>query len=93
MQFYAAYPRKTNRADAWRAWKALKVNDELFAKIIAGLALWKVHPRWTKDEGQFIKTPGPWLRERLWEDDEVCGRADRMDGRSAPSTSHDEVVL
>jgi hypothetical protein len=73
VEFYGAYPRKTSRADAWKAWHALKVTPSLQAKILAGLAKWKVHPRWTKDGGQFIKHPGSWLRARLWEDDEVCG--------------------
>jgi hypothetical protein len=73
--FYGAYPRKTGRAEAWKAWQGLKVTPALQAKILAGLAKWKVHPRWTKDGGQFIKHPGSWLRARLWEDDEVCGGA------------------
>jgi hypothetical protein len=73
VEFYAAYPRKTGRAEAWKAWHALKVTPALHANILAGLAKWKAHPRWKKDGGQFIKHPGPWLRARLWEDDEVCG--------------------
>jgi hypothetical protein len=73
--FYAAYPRKTGRADAWKAWKALKATPALLHEILAGLAKWQVHERWTKDGGQFVKHPGPWLRGRLWEDEEVCGRA------------------
>jgi hypothetical protein len=71
--FYAAYPRKTGRADAWKAWRALKATPALLHEILAGLAKWQVHERWTKDGGRFIKTPGPWLRGRLWEDEEVCG--------------------
>lgn len=73
MQFWLAYPRKTGRADAWKAWQALKVDAGLLAQMLAGLARWKVHPRWVKDGGQFVKTPGPWLRQKLWTDEEVCG--------------------
>ena len=73
--FWAAYPRKTGKPDAFKAFSALKVSPELFAKILAGLAKWKKCARWTKDGGEFIKHPGPWLRNRLWEDEEVCGTA------------------
>ena len=71
--FWPAYPRKTGKPDALKAFRALKVDPELLAAILLGLAKWRVHPRWTKDAGQFIKHPGPWLRSRLWEDEEVCG--------------------
>ncbi len=71
--FWPAYPRKTGKPDALKAFRALKVDPELLAAILLGLAKWRVHPRWTKDDGQFIKHPGPWLRSRLWEDEEVCG--------------------
>lgn len=78
-QFWAAYPRKTGKPDAARAFAALKVTPELLALILTGLAKWKAHPRWIKDHGQFIKTPGPWLCGRMWEDEEVCGRAGAAD--------------
>jgi hypothetical protein len=71
--FYGAYPRKTGRADAWKAWRALKATPPLVHDILAGLAKWRAHERWTKDGGRFIKHPGSWLRDRLWEDEEVCG--------------------
>jgi hypothetical protein len=90
VQFYGAYPRKTGRADAWRAWKALHVTTALFAEIMTGLELWKLNPRWTKDGGQFIKTPAPWLRQKLWADDEVCGSARK---HATASAGHNEVCL
>lgn len=82
--FYAAYPRKTGRADAWKAWKALKVTPTMAHAIMAGLGKWQVHGRWTKEGGRFIKTPAPWLRGRLWEDEEVCGATAGRDTEAVP---------
>jgi hypothetical protein len=72
-QFWSHYPRKTGKEDARRAFKALKATPSLLPTILAGLAKWKQHERWTKDAGRYIKHPGPWLRGRMWDDEEVCG--------------------
>ena len=86
-QFWPAYPLKSGKADALKAFRALKVTPELLIEILAGLVKWKSHPRWTKDAGAYIKTPGPWLRQRLWEDEAVCGKP------SAPAEVPDWVIL
>lgn len=72
-EFWSVYPRKTDRLDAVKAFRAINPDAELLQKILAGLAKWIVYDRWVKDGGKYIKNPGPWLRGRLWEDEEVCG--------------------
>jgi hypothetical protein len=73
--FYGAYPRKTQRAAAWRAWRALKPDAALLHDMLAGLAKWQAHERWTRESGRFVHIPSTWLNQRLWEDEEVCGRS------------------
>lgn len=69
--FWPAYPKKADKAAAYRAWRKLRVTPELLAEILAGLELWKRSPMWTKDGGQFRHNPATWLNHRLWEDEEV----------------------
>jgi hypothetical protein len=68
-QFYAAYPRKVARRHAEKIWLQLKVDAELYRKIMDGLAqqcaVWE-------DDGtakQFIPHPGTWLNGHRWEDE------------------------
>jgi uncharacterized protein YdaU (DUF1376 family) len=68
-QFWKLYPNKKGKAAAEKAWKKLKVTDELFALITKGLGKQCVSPAWTKDDGQFIPHPATWLNGKRWEDE------------------------
>jgi len=69
-RFWAAYPKKRNKGDAWKAWKSLKLREVLVAAILAAVERAKTSVQWRKDEGQFIPYPASWLRARGWEDEE-----------------------
>ncbi len=69
-RFWAAYPKKRNKGDALKAWRALKPNEELVTAILAAVERAKASVQWRKDEGQFIPYPASWLRARGWEDEE-----------------------
>ena len=68
-QFWNAYPRKKNRGDAEKAFKALKVDDALLSKMLSALAIQKPSSDWLKDGGKFIPYPASWLRGKRWEDE------------------------
>lgn len=67
--FWKLYPRKVCKAAAEKAWKKLKVTDDLFTLITQGLAKQVVSRDWTKDNGQFIPHPATWLNGKRWEDE------------------------
>lgn len=69
-RFWAAYPKKRNKGDALKAWRALKPSEELVTAILAAVERAKASVQWRKDEGQFIPYPASWLRARGWEDEE-----------------------
>jgi hypothetical protein len=69
-RFWAAYPKKRNKGDAWKAWRALKPSEELVAAILAAVERARSSVQWRKDEGQFIPYPASWLRARGFEDEE-----------------------
>jgi len=68
-KFWKLYPNKKGKANAEKAWKKLKVTDELFALIASGLAKQVVCADWTKDGGQYIPHPATWLNGKRWEDE------------------------
>lgn len=66
-RFYAAYPKKTKRPAAERAWQRLDPNEALTVRILADLpARLAGDRRWA--EG-FVDHPATYLNERVWEDD------------------------
>jgi uncharacterized protein YdaU (DUF1376 family) len=68
-KFWKLYPNKKGKAAAEKAWKKLKVTDDLFSLIAQGLAKQCTSPAWTKDGGQFIPHPATWLNGKRWEDE------------------------
>lgn len=68
--FYKAYPRHKSRGDAEKAWKALKPDDTLLAKIMEALEAAKKSHDWQKENGQYIPYPATWLRAKGWEDEQ-----------------------
>lgn len=61
-QFWAAYPRKANRAEAIKAWKAIKPDlSVVLADLSARVSTWT--------DPQFIPYPGTYLRQERWTDE------------------------
>lgn len=67
-QFWAVYPKKAGKGDAEKAWKKIKPDADLQAKILKAVAAATRSPDWTKDGGQFIPHPATWLNGKRWED-------------------------
>lgn len=68
-QFWSAYPKKTAKQQALKAWQKIKPDDEFVRKILSALEQHKKSAQWLKDNGQYIPYPATWLNGRRWEDD------------------------
>lgn len=68
-QFWAAYPKKKNKGDAEKAFKAIKPNEVLFVKIMDAIKEQKTSPEWQEQGGRFIPYPATWLRAKGWENE------------------------
>lgn len=71
-EWYKAYPRKSNRGQAEKAWLKLQPDDTLIDTMLRAVEIQKKSADWTKDGGTFIPHPGTWLNNKRWLD-EVAG--------------------
>ena len=67
-RFWDAYPRKTNRDKARRAFEKLHPDAALMDSIMAAIEAQKRSSQWTRDGGEYIPHPSTWLNGRRWED-------------------------
>ena len=71
--FWKAYPRKTAKQAAIKAWNKLAPDERLTRKLLCSLEAQKQSAQWKDEGGRFIPHPATWLNGRRWEDE--CGTA------------------
>jgi hypothetical protein len=69
-RFWSAYPNRTHRIDAEKAWRAIDPPPDTVDRIVAAIEVWRTSRQWSQK--QFIPHPATWLRNRLWEDEFVA---------------------
>lgn len=66
LAFWEAYPRKTAKPPAWKAW--LK-SQPVLADVLKAIS-WQVEcEQWVKEDGTFIPMPATYLNQLRWEDE------------------------
>lgn len=65
--FWAAYPRKTEKQDAMKAFVKLNPDDDLFEQILRGLEISKKSEQWQNK--RFVKHAATWLNKACWTDE------------------------
>lgn len=68
-KFWRLYPKKVSKKDAIKAW--IKIDPELFPKILEALANHMASEGWIKDDGKFIPNAATWLNAERWEDEVI----------------------
>jgi phage replication O-like protein O len=71
-QFYQAYPKHRDRAEAENLYLALPRDSTLYDRIDAHVAAMQASGQW--DDPQYVRSPARYLRRKNWED-EVPGYA------------------
>lgn len=79
VEFWSAYPRKTAKPQAAKAFARLKPDTALLQRMLAAVADQTTWPQWTKDGGEFIPHPATWLNNRRWEDTRSASATRQMD--------------
>jgi hypothetical protein len=74
-EFWQAYPRRVSKANALKAWRKIKPDNDLAARILSGLENAKNSRIWrdamAEPEMPHVKHPATWLNGRCWEDEPV----------------------
>lgn len=69
-EFWKAYPNKTGKDAARKAFEKRKPGKQLLADMLTALELQKQSEQWRKQGGQFIPLPTTWLNQGRWQDGE-----------------------
>ena len=70
-RFWAAYPRKTAKGHARKAWQTLEPDAALVGRILDALVWQTRQLDWLRDRGTYIPYPATWLRQERWDDEPV----------------------
>jgi pyocin large subunit-like protein len=71
VEFWKAYPRKTNKDFAEKVFAKLKVDDAMLTKMIQAIYV-QNKSVWKDKEQQYIPHPSTWLNGKRWEDEIVA---------------------
>lgn len=86
-KFFDAYPKKTAKRDARKAWGQIfceasnspyyfgELTDNLMTAILEAVKTQSQSLEWQQENGRFIPHPATWLRGHRWEDKSVEMRA------------------
>lgn len=66
--WWQCYPKKRNRGQALKAWRAIKPDKQLVDTMIRAVDNAMQSADWQKDRGKFIPYPATWLRAQGWLD-------------------------
>jgi hypothetical protein len=67
--FWRAYPRRTAKGDARKAWMQTRAIRPPLPQLIASIEAAKRCEQWRRDGGQYIPYPASWLRAERWDDE------------------------
>ena len=67
--FWSTFPRKIGKGAAELAWKKLKPDGTLQARIIQAVKAQCKSEQWRRDQGQSIPHPATWRNGKRWEDE------------------------
>jgi pyocin large subunit-like protein len=70
VEFWKAYPRKTNKDFAEKVFAKLKVDDAMLTKMIQAIYV-QNKSVWKDKEQQYIPHPSTWLNGKRWDDEVV----------------------
>lgn len=83
--FWKAYPRKTKKTDAAKAWGEAAPP---LAAVLSALTWQVTSADWVKDNGAYVPYPGTYLRARRWEDEPMNVAPTRSQGHQATCGWH-----
>jgi len=77
--FWDAYPRRENKAEAYKAWKRARIGEGMLERILSALAVQKQARKWQEEGGKFVPYAQKWINGRRWEDETAAPMAGKHD--------------
>ena len=68
-RFWEAYPRKTAKQDAIKAFERLKPDAMMIEMMVKAINAQAQSAQWQDDGGRYIPHPATWLNQHRWEDE------------------------
>jgi hypothetical protein len=68
-QFWTAYPNKSAKQVAIKAFDKAGIDDGILSVMLADIQIRKSSESWQKDGGKYIPNPATYLNQRRWEDE------------------------
>ena len=90
-RFWQAYPRKTAKKEAEKAWKKLTVDESFYQQLCHILEKHKQQEEWKKEKGQYIPYPASWLNGERWLDSLAAERENPLPKREQSSGKLEEL--
>lgn len=84
-RFWSAYPRKTAKQAALKAFQKLAPDEALLADMLSALDWQRTSDDWQREGGKFVPYPATWLNGRRWEDQRPQPDAPTEPARPVPN--------
>ena len=92
-RFWAAYPRKTDKQDAKKAFFRLKPDEALLQTMLAAIEKQKKSAQWAEESGRFIPHASTWLNGCRWEDELPRATGKRVSAQDYSQREYTEEQL
>ena len=69
LAWFAIYPRREARADAWKAWQQTERTRPALEELIDAVRRATAANEWSVDRRRYIPLPASWLRGQRWADE------------------------
>lgn len=83
LEFWAVYPKKVGKGDAYRKWKAIVKSDKTKELVIHSVETHRRCDRWLAEDGKYIPNPATFLHQRRF-DDEVVTTEEAEEEKARP---------
>jgi hypothetical protein len=67
--WWTAYPKKTGKTAALKAWTKINPNAATLERMLSTLEWQRNQPQWTKDHGAYVPNPATYLNQGRWDDE------------------------
>lgn len=71
LEFWAVYPKKVGKGDAYRKWQSLVKSTKKKETIIHSVQQHKISARWKEEDGKYIPNPATFLHQKRFDDEVV----------------------